>query len=141
MGTGPNGGFVPFGYSIPLFTYTIRWTFTYNQGGTHTVSKDITFTTLAGPDTDGDGVPDASDACPAVPGPQGQGCQPAVQTDPDGDGVFGAADQCPAENGAGAQDGCAAKAAAPPADTPRPQTPPGSADPASAAGSARRTSS
>ena len=100
---GPNGGYVPFRYTIPGFTYTIRWKFTPSSGPM--VFKDITFTTLSGPDNDGDGVPDASDACPTTKGTLGNGCQPGVQTDPDGDGIFGA-DKCPTENGAGSLDGC-----------------------------------
>jgi hypothetical protein len=41
----------------------------------------------AGPDTDGDGVPDSSDNCPTVPNPG--------QEDGDGDGVGNACDNCP----------------------------------------------
>jgi hypothetical protein len=104
---GPNGGYVPFYYITPAFTYTIRWTFTYNPGGGDvTVTKDIPFTTLAGPDSDGDGVPDASDSCSTVKGTQSNGCPPPVQTDPDGDGVFGSADKCPAQNGGASLNGC-----------------------------------
>lgn len=104
FGDGPNGGFVPFAYA-GASTYTIRWRFTYN-GGTQFVTKDISFTTLSGPDTDGDGVPDATDACPAVKGTLANGCQPPVQTDPDGDGIFGSADACPTQNGEGSLNGC-----------------------------------
>ncbi|MEA2389800.1 MAG: OmpA-OmpF porin, family [Thermoleophilaceae bacterium] len=104
---GPNGGYVPFAYLPGEHTYTIRWSFTYNPGsGNQTITKDIAFTTLAGPDGDGDGVPDASDSCSTVSGTQANGCPPPVQTDPDGDGVFGSADKCPTKNGGAALNGC-----------------------------------
>jgi hypothetical protein len=48
-------------------------------------------------DADGDGVPDASDACPATPAGEAvdaSGCG-ATQRDGDGDGVVDAYDQCP----------------------------------------------
>ncbi len=86
--------------------------------------KDITFTTLTGPDTDGDGVPDASDACPTVKGSRSNGCAAPLQSDPDGDGVFGAADKCPAANGAGAIDGCPAPVTVPITTTPTAPPPP-----------------
>lgn len=46
--------------------------------------------TCAGPDTDGDGVPDATDNCPVTPN--------ADQADSDGDGVGDACDNCPTPN-------------------------------------------
>lgn len=50
----------------------------------------------APPDSDGDGIPDASDACPAVPGTMPDGCQIAAPPpDSDGDGVPNASDACP----------------------------------------------
>jgi OOP family OmpA-OmpF porin len=56
------------------------------------------------PDRDGDGVPDADDACPDVPGPASQkGCP---NPDTDGDGVPNAVDQCPTEPGKPELDGC-----------------------------------
>ena len=114
-GGGPNGGYVPFAYTNPNFQQTIRWKFTYNPGGgNQTVTNDITFRTLAGPDPDGDGVPnDGTDACPDVKGTQADGCQPPVQTDPDGDGVFGSVDRCPDQAGSGSPDGCPAGGASP----------------------------
>ena len=84
---------------------TMRWKFT--PSGEAPVVKDVTFTTLAGPDQDGDGVPNnGADACPAVKGTLPNGCLPAVQDDPDKDGVYGAADLCPAADGQGALNGC-----------------------------------
>jgi Thrombospondin type 3 repeat len=49
------------------------------------------------PDTDGDGVPDSADACPATPGPpENNGCPPPPPAaDRDGDGVADTADRCP----------------------------------------------
>ncbi len=107
VNAGPNGGYVPFYYTIPNHTYTLRWTFTYDPGGGNTtVHKDIVWKTLAGPDNDGDGVPDASDACPTKKGTQPNGCLPPTKTDPDGDGVYGSADKCPTKNGGVSPDGC-----------------------------------
>jgi hypothetical protein len=110
---GPNGGYAPVAFDPPTAgqpgtgewdqDMKVVWTFTYSGGS---VSGQAPFHTLAGPDTDGDGVPDASDACPTVKGTLPNGCQPPVQTDPDGDGVFGAADQCPTVNGQGSLNGC-----------------------------------
>ena len=59
-----------------------------------------TGTTLAnaagGPDTDGDGIPDATDNCPMVPNGPAQAGVAGVgnQTDSDGDGVGDACDSC-----------------------------------------------
>jgi hypothetical protein len=101
---GPNGGYVPFAYADNT-TYTLRWKFT--PSGESPVTKDITFTTLAGPDQDGDGVPNnGADACPSVKGTLPNGCLPAVQDDPDKDGVYGSADLCPNQDGQGALNGC-----------------------------------
>jgi hypothetical protein len=49
-------------------------------------------------DSDGDRVPDSSDACPQVPGLQSDGCPPAA-TDTDQDGVLDANDRCPTTSG------------------------------------------
>jgi hypothetical protein len=68
------------------------------------------------PDADGDGVPDASDACPKEPGVSGtdaeqNGCP--AEADADGDGVPDARDACPKEPGIKSSDpktsGCAAR--------------------------------
>ena len=57
------------------------------------------------PDTDGDGIPDGSDNCPAIANPdqvdadadgKGDACDPAPPPDTDGDGVPDASDNCPA---------------------------------------------
>jgi outer membrane protein OmpA-like peptidoglycan-associated protein len=56
------------------------------------------------PDRDHDGVPDAQDACPDVPGPKEQrGCP---NPDVDGDGVPNDVDQCPNDPGPAELDGC-----------------------------------
>ncbi len=104
---GPNGGYSPLYYDDdpPGTTFTVRWKFIPSTGPQ--VFKDATFTTLTGPDQDGDGVPNTgADACPAVKGTLPNGCLPAVQDDPDKDGVYGAADLCPAADGQGAFNGC-----------------------------------
>ena len=71
---------------------------------------------VAAPDGDGDGVPDASDACPKQPGvsnadAEQNGCP--QEADADGDGVPDASDACPKEPGVKSSDaktsGCAAK--------------------------------
>jgi hypothetical protein len=106
---GPNGGYSPFYYDDdpPGTNFTIRWKFIYQDGGQQTVFKDTSFTTLAGPDQDGDGVANnGTDACPGVKGTLPNGCLPAVQEDPDKDGVYGAADLCPNGDGGGALNGC-----------------------------------
>jgi hypothetical protein len=82
----------------------ITWTFTPSTGAP--VSRSATFHTLAGPDTDGDGVADIHDSCPATKGTESNGCQPGLVPDPDGDGVFGAEDKCPSTNGNGSLNGC-----------------------------------
>lgn len=53
------------------------------------------------PDTDKDGVPDATDKCPKVPAKTKDGCPP----DRDGDGVIDAKDKCP-DVAAKTEDGC-----------------------------------
>ena len=73
-------------------------------------------------DTDGDGIPDVNDTCPAQSGPaSNNGCP---LPDGDGDGVPDATDTCPAVSGPASNNGCPL----PPADTdgdgiPTPQTP------------------
>ena len=74
---GPNGGYVPFSYGSLLgVPMKITWDFTYN--GTQHATNSADFTTLAGPDGDGDGVPDASDQCPTVKGTLPNGCLPGL---------------------------------------------------------------
>jgi hypothetical protein len=84
--------------------FKIVWRFKPTTG--KEAKAEAPFTTLIGPDTDGDGVPDVEDKCPSVKGTLPDGCLPAVQEDPDGDGVFGAADLCPTVNGQGSLNGC-----------------------------------
>jgi hypothetical protein len=121
FGNGPNKGYVPFAYADNT-TYTLKWIFDYTGGST---SKTVTFTTLSGPDQDGDGVPNnGADACPNVKGTLANGCLPAVQEDPDKDGVYGAADNCPNTAGNGALNGCPGGIVPPPPDPPDPPKPP-----------------
>ena len=55
-------------------------------------------------DRDGDGVPDAADACPGEPGPESrQGCP---VRDSDGDGILDNVDACPTESGPPERKGC-----------------------------------
>jgi hypothetical protein len=65
-----------------------------------------------GPDSDGDGVKDNVDKCPAEVGPTPTGCSP----DSDGDGVKDNVDQCVAVVGQAAT-GCPAAVITPPATT------------------------
>jgi hypothetical protein len=105
---GPNGGYVPFAYDMPgEWDVPMRITWTFDPtGAAPPVANSADFRTLAGPDTDGDGVADVSDACATVKGTLGNGCLPAPEADPDKDGVYGAADSCPSTDGQGAQNGC-----------------------------------
>jgi hypothetical protein len=124
---GPNGGYSPFYYDDdpPNTTFTVRWKFIYSDNGTQTVSKDAQFTTLAGPDQDGDGVANnGTDACPNVKGTLPNGCLPAVQDDPDKDGVYGGADLCPNQDGQGALNGCPGGIVPPPPPNPSPNPSP-----------------
>lgn len=110
---GPNGGYAFWAFDPPGpptgewdTDMKIMWTFSYNDGSPKSVSKEATFHTLAGPDDDGDGVPNLTDLCPAAKGTLANGCLPAVQPDPDHDGVYGAADLCPNTAGQGTLNGC-----------------------------------
>jgi hypothetical protein len=59
------------------------------------------------PDSDGDGVPNASDNCPEVAGPaSNNGCPVTTPTDSDGDGTPDASDECPAVAGPASNAGC-----------------------------------
>ena len=104
---GPNGGYSPLYYDDdpPGTNFTLRWKFIPTTGSP--VFKDSTFTTLSGPDQDGDGVPNnGTDSCPNVKGTLANGCLPAVQDDPDKDGVYGGDDKCPSADGQGSLNGC-----------------------------------
>ncbi|MBN2359662.1 MAG: OmpA family protein [Deltaproteobacteria bacterium] len=62
------------------------------------------YTWKPAPDADGDGVPDAEDACPQEPGPAANnGCP---DTDRDGDGVVDRLDQCVDQPGPADNNGC-----------------------------------
>lgn len=121
---GPNGGYVPVSFDPPgEWDVPMRITWSFDpDGAAPPVTKSADFRTLSGPDTDGDGVADAADACPAAKGTLANGCLPGVETDSDGDGVFGAADKCPTVDGRGTLDGCpvAAPLPTPPAPLPTP---------------------
>ncbi|MDO8210860.1 hypothetical protein [Conexibacter sp. CPCC 206217] len=113
---GPNGGYAPFAWDKPGQNgnpfpngewdtpMTITWRFAPTSGSPVTGSQS--FRTLAGPDSDADGVADIRDACPAVRGTGADGCLPSAPPDPDGDGVFGDQDRCPAAAAPGMIDGC-----------------------------------
>jgi hypothetical protein len=128
---GPNGGYAPFSFDQPTtpgnpltgewdVPMRITWSFNYNDNGPKVVSNSADFRTLAGPDADGDGVPDASDACAAVKGTLTNGCLPGPEADPDKDGVYGGADLCPTADGQGAANGCPGGVVAPAAPTGQP---------------------
>jgi predicted acyl esterase len=65
---------------------------------------------LSGPpgDQDGDGVPDATDACPTAPGPAANNGCPAIGADRDRDGIPDSQDQCPDVAGVASNGGCPA---------------------------------
>lgn len=68
------------------------------------VFASLSYTPMGPKDSDGDGILDADDACPDVPGlAELDGC-PAVDTD--GDGISDHLDACPQEAGLGELDGC-----------------------------------
>jgi hypothetical protein len=129
---GPNGGYSPVAFDPPGtpgklagewdVPMEVIWTFTPSGGSP--VNGAASFRTLAGPDSDGDGIADVTDACPAVKGTLANGCLPGPQADPDKDGVFGAADLCPDKDGQGSLNGCPATTSGP--------TPPVTAPPATA---------
>lgn len=62
----------------------------------------------AAADADGDGLPDADDACPWIAAAgDGAGCPISSQSDRDGDGIADSGDRCPQQAGAAAAEGCA----------------------------------
>jgi hypothetical protein len=113
---GPNGGYVPVAFDFPAeWNVPMRITWTFDPAGADpAVSATADFRTLAGPDTDGDGVADVTDTCATVKGTLANGCLPALVEDPDKDGVFGAADKCPTIDGKGSLDGCPPPVVTPP---------------------------
>jgi hypothetical protein len=76
------------------------------QGGR--AQAAISVQAVQGTDRDGDGVPDAQDACPDQLGSRAaDGCpNPADAADPDGDGLIGADDACPDQAGPPVAQGC-----------------------------------
>jgi Thrombospondin type 3 repeat len=74
-------------------------------------------------DSDGDGVVDGEDRCPAEPGPPGNdGCPlPDPVLDGDGDGVPDSADRCPGTLGPINDSGCPAQPGAGPGPQGAPQ--------------------
>lgn len=131
---GPNGGYVPFAYDPATEAgkpMRVTWTFTPSSGphSGQVFSGFQDFTTMSGPDADGDGVADTADACPGTKGTASNGCMPAAPPDPDGDGVYGADDACPDRAAPGVVGGCPAPAAGggttttPPPAGPGPITP------------------
>jgi hypothetical protein len=59
------------------------------------------------PDADGDGIADGADACPAESGlPENDGCPAPSAADRDGDGVLDESDACPDEAGSPVAGGC-----------------------------------
>jgi PKD repeat protein len=85
IGTG-----ITFSRTLSQGTHTITLTATDSMSGIDTATRTITVNTVIPPivDTDGDGVPDATDNCPLTPNPN--------QNDADGDGRGDACDNCPA---------------------------------------------
>ncbi|MBR9812965.1 hypothetical protein GYB61_03790 [bacterium] len=72
--------------------------FACGGGGTATLPPTGTTPPVTAPDADGDGVPDASDACPATPAGAtvaSNGCEIDEANDADRDGVGDSADVCP----------------------------------------------
>lgn len=121
--TGPNGGLSPLYFSQAAWNLPMKviWRFRTTGGALYSGAEQP-FRILAGPDTDGDGVPDATDKCPSAKGSGADGCTPvAVTDDADLDGVKGASDACPSVAAPGTPDGCPATA-----PTPTPVPTPGS---------------
>lgn len=58
------------------------------------------------PDDDGDGIPDQKDACPSLPGTAARGGCPEIDGDSDGDGIRDAQDDCPYIRGLAKFRGC-----------------------------------
>ena len=57
-------------------------------------------------DSDGDGIPDATDDCPNEPGPSSNNGCPVADPDTDGDGVPDSTDACPSDPGPADNNGC-----------------------------------
>jgi hypothetical protein len=77
-----------------------------SQGETTNIDNVQLFEAMPPEDSDGDGLTNASDNCPAAAGPaSNNGCPVPVQ-DSDGDGVPNAQDNCPAVAGPASNGGC-----------------------------------
>ena len=76
---------------------------------------------LTGPpgDQDGDGVSDATDACPTAPGPASNNGCPAIGADADQDGIPDSQDNCPSVAGVVSNGGCPATLSATPPAPPQ----------------------
>jgi hypothetical protein len=99
-------------------TFEVVWTAALSPAGANDPSSitgsspKVTYTlTVSSPpsDTDGDGIPDASDNCPTVANADqadldGDGVGDACDPDIDGDGVANGADNCPSVANAGQAD-------------------------------------
>jgi hypothetical protein len=78
-----------------------------SQGETTDIDNVLLSESGTPPDTDGDGVPNATDDCPTVAGPaSNNGCPVTTPTDSDGDGTPDASDECPAVAGPASNAGC-----------------------------------
>jgi PKD repeat protein len=93
-------------------TYTVSLVVTDDDGADSVAfSQQVRAAAPAPVDSDGDGVPDAQDSCPSVPGPANLGgCPAPAPVDSDGDGVPDAQDSCPSVPGPANLGGCPAPA-------------------------------
>ena len=94
--TPPSGG-----------NHDLAFVATNTKGVMNLVRRTIEITEVA--DTDSDGIPDSTDACPEDYGyAASSGC--LDETDTDGDGLTGDADACPEDYGSSIDGGCAPEA-------------------------------
>jgi hypothetical protein len=106
---GTISGFEQTGYTATL-TYTPDAGFEGTDSFTFVARDELEYSNIATvsvmvsqpADSDGDGVPDESDACPDEFGTEPNGCPPAVDTD--GDGITDGNDNCPLVPNADQQD-------------------------------------
>jgi hypothetical protein len=122
QGQAQSGHFVPaYSFNVPArraFVVVVSDGGASGGCGAYHLSVDGANVVVGSPDSDADGVPDVSDACPNVsdrsaPRSPRTGC-PAdpIPPDADGDGIPDSSDACPSQSDAGAQrsprDGCPA---------------------------------